>query len=277
MKTRVLTGICIGVVLAPILIFSHTWAYPIFLSLLAAIGVYEMHKCTGTAYITTLLPALIVSLVMPVCARFYGSEQSFLNFAYKMIMLLFFLMFVSAVFSKGKRSITDVGLTFVMDFYMIMSFSSLVLLRDFENGRFIFGLVFISSWVTDIFAYFTGRLFGKHKLIPDVSPKKTVEGAIGGLVFCVASFVIYGFAVSKFVENINVRLSAFALVGLVMSVISQCGDLIFSLVKRKYGVKDYGKILPGHGGIMDRFDSVIATAPFVLILFDLSSVFKLFN
>lgn len=276
MKTRVITATALMAVLIPVVYFSDTWVFPVFVSVLAALGIFEMHKCTGIFDVPTLLPSLVVAFILPCCARLYGNEQAFLNFSYKMVMVLFFLMFICAIFSKGKRNVTDVGLTFVMDFYIMMSFSSLVLLRDFENGKYIFVLVFISSWITDVFAYFTGFFFGKHKLIPDVSPKKTVEGAVGGTVFCVLCFLLYGFLISKFVDGIKVNLTAFVLVGLIMSVISQCGDLLFSLVKRKYGVKDYGKILPGHGGVMDRFDSVIATAPFVLILFDLSSIFKLF-
>ena len=117
---------------------------------------------------------------------------------------------------------------------------------------------------------------GKHKLIPDVSPKKTVEGAIGGVVFCTLAFVLYGFVLTVVIDGIQANYLAFVCVGIVLSVVSQCGDLVFSLIKRKYGIKDYGKLMPGHGGILDRFDSVIASAPFVLLMFDLSGIFRLF-
>ena len=162
-------------------------------------------------------------------------------------------------------------------YFIVNGFSSIVLLRDYEYGQYIYLLVFICPWITDIFAYFTGYFFGKHKLIPDVSPKKTVEGAIGGTLCCALMVVLYGFVISLFVDGLTPNYLALAVVGVVLSVVSQCGDLIFSLIKRKYGIKDYGNLMPGHGGMLDRCDSLIASAPFVLLLFDLSGIFHLFG
>ena len=107
--------------------------------------------------------------------------------------------------------------------------------------------------------------FGKHKLIPDVSPKKTVEGSIGGIVFCALGYIIYGLLVSKFFE-VEMNIIALAVFGVLVSVISQVGDLAASLIKREYGVKDYGRLFPGHGGVLDRFDSVIAVASALMVL-----------
>ena len=110
--------------------------------------------------------------------------------------------------------------------------------------------------------------FGKHKLIPEISPKKTIEGSIGGIVFCSAFYVLYGFIISTFADTVNVsggQYAVLAVVGIIISVVAQIGDLTMSQIKRKFGVKDYGKIMPGHGGVLDRFDSIIAVA-FVLII-----------
>ena len=113
--------------------------------------------------------------------------------------------------------------------------------------------------MTDTFAYFTGMLFGKRKLIPNVSPKKTVEGSVGGTLFCVAFFVAYGAVLNNFTPyHINLLLIACA--GLVSALVSQIGDLSMSVIKRTYGIKDYGKLFPGHGGVLDRFDSILAVA-----------------
>ena len=146
-----------------------------------------------------------------------------------------------------------------------------------EYGKHIYLLTFICAWTTDTFAYFTGRLLGRHKLIPAVSPKKTIEGAIGGVVFCVGATVLFGFIIEKFFNpsgDISANYLVLAISGVAISVISQVGDLIMSLIKRLYGIKDYGKIFPGHGGILDRFDSVMAVS---VVLTFICSYFNLFT
>ena len=147
--------------------------------------------------------------------------------------------------------------------YILVGFVSIVYLHDFvKGGAYLYLTVFIGAWITDIFAYFCGMLFGKggkHKLIPDVSPKKTVEGSIGGIAFCVLSMVIFGIvleACTKYEANLLV----FALAGVAVSIVAQIGDLSMSVIKRTYGIKDYGKLFPGHGGILDRFDSILAVS-----------------
>ena len=109
-------------------------------------------------------------------------------------------------------------------------------------------------------------LFGKHKLIPSVSPKKTIEGSLGGIFFCIIGCIVYGYVIKAVSGGeAEIHVAFLALLGLIISVVSQVGDLIFSLIKRRYDIKDYGFIFPGHGGVLDRFDSVIATAPLILI------------
>jgi phosphatidate cytidylyltransferase len=123
----------------------------------------------------------------------------------------------------------------------------------------------IFPWVTDTFAYFSGRLFGKHKLIPAVSPKKTVEGAIGGAVFCALATLLYGFIVQK-AYGVIPNYPVLILGGLMIAAVSQIGDLVFSAIKRQYGIKDYGMMLPGHGGLLDRFDSCIAVSVLITLI-----------
>ena len=146
-----------------------------------------------------------------------------------------------------------------------------------ENGKYIFLLVFIGAWVTDIFAYFCGMLLGrggKHKLIPEVSPKKTVEGSIGGIVFCVIAMVVYGIIIRQTQSDMKVNLWFLALSGIAVSVVAQIGDLSLSVIKRHYGIKDYGWIFPGHGGILDRFDSVIAVSAVLTVLSSFTPFFE---
>ncbi|NLB80545.1 MAG: phosphatidate cytidylyltransferase [Clostridiaceae bacterium] len=125
--------------------------------------------------------------------------------------------------------------------------------------------MFITSFFTDTFAYLTGRFFGRRKLLPHISPNKTVEGSIGGILGSCAGMLIYGIIV-QFFFNLTVNYLLLFGMGFVCSVVSQFGDLAASRIKRQYGIKDYGNIIPGHGGIMDRFDSVIFTAPTIYLI-----------
>ena len=125
-------------------------------------------------------------------------------------------------------------------------------------------LPFIIAWATDTGAYFTGYFLGKHKLAPEMSPKKTIEGAIGGILVAVIATVVYG--VILYGNYYLVGMIKYAIVGGAGSVVSQIGDLAASCIKRDFGKKDYGTILPGHGGLMDRFDSVLFAAPYVLFM-----------
>ena len=167
----------------------------------------------------------------------------------------------------------DVAAVFISVTYVTVSFTSMALTRYMKNGVYIFALVFVAAWMCDIFAYFTGRFFGKHKLAPHLSPKKTVEGSIGGIIFAILGCMLYGFVVSK-ATGLGASYLVLALLGLVLSIISQIGDLWASLIKRERGVKDYSRMLPGHGGVMDRFDSILAIAT---VLMAVCMVFPPFN
>jgi phosphatidate cytidylyltransferase len=147
----------------------------------------------------------------------------------------------------------------IVSMYIIGATSSIVMVREAIGGEYYWYFIFIGAWVTDVFAYFSGMLFGKHKLIPAVSPKKTVEGAIGGAVFCVAFFIAGGALLNRFTQY-DINLVVLAIAGLISAFVSMIGDLSMSVIKRTYGVKDYGTIFPGHGGVLDRFDSILAVA-----------------
>ena len=276
MKTRIITAVICAAIFIPFLVFSDTVAFPIILAMASVLCVHEMLKCIGEKNPVIRLVAYAIAATLPICARTYGNEQAFFNFTHKIFVLFLFMLFAVAVFSKGKKDITNMAFVFVTVNFITNGYASIVLLRDYQYGEYIYMLVFLCPWMTDIFAYFTGYFFGKHKLIPDVSPKKTIEGAVGGIVFSTLILVLYGYVMTRFVDGLKANYLAFVCVGIVLSIVSQCGDLIFSLIKRKYGVKDYGNLLPGHGGMLDRCDSVIASAPIVLLMFDLSVFFRLF-
>lgn len=152
-------------------------------------------------------------------------------------------------------------------FYAPVLLSFLYLTRTLENGFYLVWLIFISSWISDTCAYLVGRAIGKHKLAPVLSPKKSIEGSVGGILGSALVGALYGFCLAKAgVMDITAQAGIFALIGAAGSVLSQIGDLAASGIKRDHDIKDYGKLIPGHGGIMDRFDSVIATAPVIYFL-----------
>lgn len=272
MKTRIITAIVAILIFVPVLLFSDTVIFPIAFGLLAVVAAWEMISCVGMRKNTG---AVILSMAATVAAmvgagylsRIEGGTDHFLRYLLIFTYVYLFLMLTLSVFSKGKlpvsRALTAAG----MVFFIVFGFASVLLLREAPHGGYLYLLIFLSAWVTDTGAYFTGVCFGKHKLIPDVSPKKTVEGAIGGVFFCVLTFVIFGVVVGA-ISDLTPHYVRLALVGAVVSVVSMIGDLIASLIKRKYGIKDYGKLFPGHGGVMDRFDSVLATAPFLFMFAD---------
>lgn len=253
-------------VFIPCLFLSHTILFDIVIAILCVMATHEMLGCCGRRRnLAVSLPAYLISVAMPFAVR---QVQIGLGLADLMLLVFVIFLFITlsaAVFSHGAIEPKDASLAYVMVFYIIFGFCSILAIRALEHGANLFLLIFISAWVSDTCAYFTGVCIGKHKLIPDVSPKKTVEGAVGGLVGCVAAFVIFGVIMGS-CYDLCPNYLILGLMGLVLSVISMCGDLIASLVKRSFGIKDYSKLIPGHGGIMDRFDSIIATASVMYVL-----------
>ena len=279
MRTRVITAIFIILVTAPLCLFSQTVAWPGFVAAMSVMAVFEMLGCVGTRRkLAISVPALLMAAVFPFALRYCAT-------AYEVLLILLIAMFVYliylfaiSVFSHGKLVLEDVFASYTTVFYILVSFGALVMLRDRDFGLYLVILTLYGPWISDVFAFFCGRLFGRHKLIPDVSPKKSVEGAIGGVVFCALAAMLYGFILKTFIGEItSVSYLGLALIGAVIAVISQVGDLIMSHIKRKYGIKDYGFILPGHGGILDRFDSVLGVVTQVVILCDIFKGIQLFQ
>lgn len=265
MLKRIITGVVGIAVLLPFLIFSDTWALVVMTSVMSVFAVCEVLKCTDQIrrWAVTVM-CIGVCLAAQILTRLLDSD------IYTTVMLLTYVAFsvvlmTMAVFSKGSFKLTEATQITVIVMYISFGFSALVLLRDLESGMALMLLAFIVPWVCDAMAYFVGVFFGKHKMIPDVSPKKTVEGAVGGIVGGVLITVIFGI-VMQFGFGMDTHYPMLIVLALVGCLVSQWGDLIASLLKREYGVKDYGKLFPGHGGVMDRFDSIIAVSTFMYIV-----------
>ena len=262
MVKRIITAIVALCVFIPLLIFSATWVFPVAIGICTAIATFEMIRCAGQKknfFLT--IPLCAISLFFPIYVRYANSFESILTLGSVLMISASIYVFAVAVFGHKTLNITDAGLILAVFIYVTAGFSSAVYIRDLNQGQYLIYLPFVAGWITDTFAYFVGRAFGKHKLIPAVSPKKTVEGAIGGTVFGAISIVLFAFVVAELLDKgnaIGANYLAFAILGIIIPIISQIGDLIMSVIKRHYGIKDYGKFFPGHGGMLDRFDSSLA-------------------
>lgn len=261
MLKRIITAVVAICVLVPILIFSDTVLFPAALAAIAVICIFELLRCMGLHKKPVVcIPLYIAAVSVPFALRYTEEKLAFAVGCYVAAAVYLMLIFFSVIRSHGKLTFADGMAVFAICLYVIAAINSILYVRDFgDGGKYVYLLIFIGAWITDTFAYFTGVFFGKHKLIEDVSPKKTVEGSLGGILFCVIFFVIFGVVVDVFFER-DANIAVLAVSGAVVSVISQIGDLIMSVIKRHYGIKDYGRIFPGHGGMLDRFDSVLAVS-----------------
>lgn len=272
MKTRILTALVAICVLVPILIFSHTIVFPIAIAIVSSICIYEITKCIGQKKLYVTLPLYIMTTVSPFLVK-YMEITSFAMIAFICLGIYLLYLFTASVLSHGKITFSDAATIYTVGLYIVAAFTSIQYIRGYAaGGKYIYFLIFIGAWITDIFAYFTGVFFGKHKLIPDVSPKKTIEGSIGGTLFCALAFVLFGVIVELVDGGVNANLVFLFASGIVIAVISQIGDLIMSVIKRHYGIKDYGRIFPGHGGMLDRFDSILAVSLGIAMVLVLSNL-----
>lgn len=217
---------------------------------LSLIGQYEFYKAFSKSH--RPIQILGYGVTLAVYAGFFlEMGKGYFSFV---VLAFLFAVFAYMVFSE--HDIIDAVVTFTGFFYVAFTLGHMVMLSNHSTSFFIW-YPFILAFVTDTFAYLTGRVFGRTPLIPKVSPNKTVEGSIGGIVGCVAVSVVYALIV-----NPSFWYKAIFL-GLLGSFIAQVGDLVASKIKRQFGIKDFGWIMPGHGGVLDRCDSLIMTTPFV--------------
>ncbi len=267
MRIRLITAFIGLAAIVPILIFSDTWLFVAAAAIMAFVGMLEMMRCLGVhRNIAATWPLYGMAVGFPIAARLMGRINSFGSLALYVLMAYFFYLMALTVFSHRGLTLAQSTEIFATGTYVALAFSSLVMIRDIEEtGKYLYLLVFLAAWISDSFAYFCGRLFGRHKLIPSVSPKKTVEGAVGGVIFCILACLFFGWITETFFHA-EPNYLFLAVSGLILSVVAQIGDLIASLIKREHGIKDYGTLFPGHGGVMDRFDSVAAVAVVLLLL-----------
>lgn len=268
MKTRVISAV-IGLIVLAAVVYAGKIAIGIAVFLLAVVGIHELYRAFDKIGFKPVYAAGYAScllLLYPVIQGTYsGTDRiagisAFLISEAIALFLLVAVMFCLIMFSDGRYKIQDVSVTLFGIIYVVFLFSFVTLARNMGNGYLYIWMIFIGAWATDTFAFFTGVTLGKRKILPKISPKKTLEGSIGGVIGCTAAMMAFGVYVSN---TVAVPLYHFAIIGGVCGVISQIGDWAASAIKRTAGIKDYGNIMPGHGGVLDRVDSILFVAPAV--------------
>ena len=275
MLTRIITAVVALCLLVPILLFAPAWAVASLFALLGAVAIYEFFSCVGFKKEVWLLVISILSLTLSIgCSiasvtlvREYAFEDWFkyLSTVPSFLRAITVLAFILAAVIRYKQLPVDrLVMLFGLFWYTKIGFSALSglameggYLQEVVGATVPLWIALCIPWVADTLAYFSGFFFGKKKLCPEISPKKTVEGAIGGVAGTGFTAVLV-FGATKSWEIVPLLVVFFG--AMILAVVSIYGDLFASVVKRHFGVKDYGKLFPGHGGIMDRFDSTIPVA-----------------
>ncbi|MBU9714519.1 phosphatidate cytidylyltransferase [Evansella tamaricis] len=260
MKQRIITAIIAGAGFITVTIIG-AWPFTLLMIGIATLALAELLRMKQVKILSTfgiLSFILMWLLVIP---------ESIVSFQWlhiprlELFLLLIVVLLALTVITKNSFTFDEAGFLVLASVYIGFGFHYFIYTRFLDNGLALLIFILILVWSTDSGAYFAGRSFGKHKLWPEISPKKTIEGAIGGIVLAVIIGVIYLLIVPIFDSWVMTILFIF-----VVSVSGQMGDLVESALKRHYSVKDSGQVLPGHGGILDRFDSLIFVLP-ILYLF----------
>ncbi|HLR42416.1 MAG TPA: phosphatidate cytidylyltransferase [Pseudogracilibacillus sp.] len=255
MKQRIITAIIALIILVPLIIYGDL-PFIVMTYLLASVGLYELTRMynvnKGIMYLVLSLPFLWL-LLYP-----YTLFMS----SIKVVLLFAIILFILSVLLKNKFTFQDGSFLFMATFYLGIAFFFLIEVRLLGLNYFLFVLFLI--WATDTGAYFVGKSLGKRKLWPEISPNKTIAGALGGIIIAIIVALVF-----QVVYPFDLSYSMIILIAIVISVFGQIGDLVASAMKRQYDIKDFGKLFPGHGGVLDRLDSLL----FVMLLLYLLPLF----
>lgn len=259
-KTRLLSGIVL-VLAALVLIITGGNVLLVSTLLISYIGMFELYRIF---HIEKAAPGILGYLA----ATLYYFNLKLEMIPDIMMFVLGFLIFLmfAYVFTYPKYKTEQILAAFFGVFYVAVMLSFVYQTRMLAAGAYIVWLIFLCSWGCDTCAYCVGVLFGKHKMSPKLSPKKSIEGAVGGVIGAALLTVLYGVIFKDAMGSNMSHVWIMAGISAVGALISMVGDLTASAIKRNYEIKDYGKLIPGHGGILDRFDSVIFTAPIIYFL-----------
>lgn len=260
MKQRVISGAVLVVILAITLYFGGIVTCGL-MALVSLVGNMELLRVYG---VNKKTPGIVCYLATVL--YYIAIYLNRMDIIVPMMVVYLLVMLAVYVLTFPTYSDKQIMAAFMDFFYVSVMLSFVYLIRNMEHGLVLVLLIFVSSWINDTCAYFVGRALGKHKMAPVLSPKKSIEGLIGGIVGAGLFGAVFGILFDKYVDTMNYAPLLFAVVGAVGALPAVIGDLAASAIKRNNDIKDYGKLIPGHGGILDRFDSIIFTAPIIYYL-----------
>ncbi len=260
LKTRLLSAIVLIAILLAVVFFAADWVFS-----LAVCGLtfMIMAELTKVMRLETKPGIVITNYIFAAAYMVLGFLNLETQNAFIYLVTILFVMTLGAftVFDNSRIKLSDVCASIFLVVYSVVFLMHLSFIRKLDNGIALLFMALIGAYVTDTGAYFTGMSIGRHKLIPSVSPNKTVEGAVGGIVASVVGFVIFGVIMTSIGFAVNYLL--LIILAVLCAVVAQLGDLTASVIKRNYSVKDFGHLIPGHGGMVDRVDSLMFVAPVV--------------
>ncbi len=266
MKTRIISGFFLLVILGGVL-YLGSRACLAALLLISLIGEFELCRALKEKGHRPAFPLMVAFTLLWYAALFVWGTKAFACLPAVLLVLILFVLAAVGVLTFPKQSFTDASLCLMGFVYVPALFSSLYFVREQEAGLFYSVLVYLAAWGSDVFAYLAGRAFGKRKLAPELSPKKTVAGAVGGVLGGAGLCLLFAhFTASCFDRSYASVMLLAGLYGAGGALMGQLGDLFASSIKRMTEVKDFGKLIPGHGGILDRFDSVLLAGPLMALV-----------
>ena len=263
MKTRIITALITVPLLVLLLLFGNTYLFVLTVTLVSLMGLYEFYNTVGIKEKKEVCIIGYIGAVVTILFKTFFPAQ----FSY-VFGIWFLTLFLSLIVFNKKVKFKDAASVMFSVLYIPYLLSYIMLIHNLNGGKFLIWFAIVGAFVTDSFAYFTGIFLGKHKLCPVISPKKTIEGAIGGLLGTGIVFFFMGYFYNIY-ANGSFNLLSLLVAGIISAAISEIGDLCASVIKREFGIKDYGDLLPGHGGILDRCDSLIFVAPCIYFIFSL--------
>jgi phosphatidate cytidylyltransferase len=260
MKTRIMAAVVLIPVLLVLVLAAPKMISAVIFAALLAIGSYELLYRTHLVKHSRLVIYSSVMAFAVVMWSYAGAVHAWLLIG---LLLYTIVLFTEMMVDHVKVRIEMIALCYVAGAIVPFLLSSLIRILTMTTGRYVVLIPFAIAFLSDGGAYFAGLKFGKHKLAPVVSPNKTIEGALGGLVAAMLGMLIYALVLDLAFSQFHVNYGIAILYGLVGSLVGVFGDLCFSIIKRQTGIKDYGNLIPGHGGVLDRFDSMMMVAPLV--------------
>ena len=265
--TRVLTGVIGFPIVALFLIFGNEILIDIAFAIIAVMSLHEYYKAFKSSekakpvtYIGYIACSLIATIhIIP--------NEYIINIIGILVPIFLLILFFEGIITNMKINIMDIAVTILGICYIPLFIMFIPLLRGIENGQFLVWYIILSAWGTDIFAFIVGKLMGKHKFT-QISPHKTIEGCVGGILGSVIMNLVYT-VIINLVFQLGISYVSITVLAVILSILSQVGDLAASSIKRYVGIKDFSNLLPGHGGMLDRIDSLIFIAPFAFYLLKL--------